>query len=291
MYVSVRDDILMICGYTRVDEGLKSLGLDAVELSVDRSYKVHALVPTPERPHLFIDRDEDVDELARQSREAGIKISALLMPNNFNAPDIDVEIAWTIRTVQVAAKLGIVAVRIDAMMHGEQEMPLEERQSLFAERIRRVLDATEGLPVELGIENHGFQGNDPDFLDGLLAKTGNPRLGMTLDTGNFYWAGHPLDRVYEILAHFAPVAKHTHVKNICYPEAMRNTQRELGYEYEQYVSPILDGDIDTDRVIAILKAGGYDRDLCIEDESFGKYGTEARQANLRAAAEYFKAHV
>lgn len=287
MYVSVRDDTLLATGFDNIAEGLRFYGFGGVELAVDRDYRVRAITPTPERTHLHLNMDHDVAELGRQSAETGFRIAAFLLPNNFNAPDIETELAWIVRVVEVAARLGVPAVRIDAIMHGERDLPLAEREEIFARGVQHVLAKTEGLPVDLGIENHGFQGNDPAFLNGLMAKVGSPRLGLTMDTGNFYWAGHPLDKVYQILEHLAPVAKHTHVKNIHYPEAIRNTQRTLGYEYGQYVSPITEGDIDHAKVVGFLKAAGYDRDLCLEDESLGKYDEATRRANIQAAVDYF----
>ena len=121
-----------------------------------------------------------------------------------------------------------------------------------------------------GIENHGFQGNDPEFLTGLLLDVDSPRLGLTLDSATSTGEGWPLSRVYEIFEQFAPVVKHTHIKNIAYPPEIRETQREIGYEYGKYVSPIHQGDIDHTRYFAALRSG-YDRDLCLEDESLGKY--------------------
>lgn len=288
MYVSIRDDILLATGFESIADGLRFYDIPGVELAVDRDYRVRAVAPTPERPHLALSSDDDVARLSDQTRRGGVTISAFLLPNNFNAPDIDRELAWVVRVVEVAASLKVPAVRIDAMMHGERELPREEREAIFASGVKHVLERTDGLRVDLGIENHGFQGNDPDFLDGLLAAVGSSRLGLNLDTGNFYWAGHPLDRVYEILEHFAPATKHTHVKNIRYPEEIRNRRREIGYEYETYVSPITEGDIDHARVVGLLRAAGYDRDLCIEDESIGKYDEAGRRANIRAAADYLK---
>lgn len=288
MYVSIRDDILLATGFQHIAEGLRYYGIDGVELAVDREYRVHALTPTPERPRLHLNNDNDVAELGTQAQREGIRISAFLLPNNFNAPDIAKELAWIVRVVEVAAALGVPAVRIDAIMHGERDLPLEEREEIFARGVNHVLSKTEGLPVDLGIENHGFQGNDPGFLDGLMAKVNSPRLGLTMDTGNFYWAGHPLSRVYQILEHLAPVAKHTHIKNIRYPEEIRETQRELGYEYGKYVSPITQGDIDHAKVVGFLKAVGYNRDLCLEDESLGKYDEAGRRANIQAAVDYFQ---
>lgn len=288
MYVSIRDDTLLATGFDSVAEGLRFYGLNGIELAVNREFRVHSLATGAQPGYLHLDGDSDVETLRRQAEESGFRIAALLLANNFNAPDLDKELAWIVRVVEVAARLGVPAVRIDAIMHGERDLPLEERQEIFARGVRHVLEKTDGLPVDLGIENHGFQGNDPAFLSALLEKVGSPRLGLTMDTGNFYWAGHPLDQVYAILEQFAPVAKHTHVKNIRYPEELRNVRRELGYKYGEYCSPITEGDIDHSRVVAYLRAAGYDRDLCIEDESLGKYETAQKRENIQKAADSLK---
>ena len=57
------------------------------------------------------------------------------------------------------------------------------------------VERTSRRKVDLAIENHGAQGNDPAFLDGVFQKVRSPRLGMTLDVGNFYWSGKPLSEV------------------------------------------------------------------------------------------------
>lgn len=285
MYVSIRDDTLLATGFEDIAEGLRFYGLAGVELAMDRECRVRPLTSAGTPDRLALDGD-GWKELARQRDETGLRVAAFCLANDFNRPDREAELAWVVRVVEIAAALGVPAVRIDAIMHGERDLPPQEREEIFAASVRHIVDRTEGLSVDLGIENHGFQGNDPAFLDGLLARVGSPRLGLTMDTGNFYWAGHPLERVYDILRHFAPVAKHTHLKNIQYPQDIRETQREMGYEYGRYVCPIPEGDIDHARVVRDLQAAGYDRDLCIEDESLGKFDLPTRRAHIQATADY-----
>lgn len=291
MYISIRDEVVLAAGYETLAEGLAGLGVDAVELFVNRDDTVHAIAPAGEKKRLNLTLTEDLEALQQQAKAHGIRIAALCMGNNFNAEDKDFEVNWAVRTIRASEQLGIPVIRIDAIMHGERDLSLEERQELVAQMIHRILDETSDSAVELGIENHGFQGNDPAFLEGLLAKVGSPRLGLTLDSGNFYWRGWALSHVYEIFEQFAGRVKHTHIKNIQYPEEIRETQREMGYEYGKYVSPIHEGDIDHTRYFTALKQAGYDRDLCLEDESLGKYAPEARKANLRAAADFFRAQI
>ena len=125
----------------------------------------------------------------------------------------------------------------------------------------------------MGIENHGFQGNNLAFQLNVYKVVGSDRLGSTMDTGNFYWRGYPLSEVYGILTILAPYTKHTHLKNIKYPAELRETTREAGWEYGAYCCPLEEGDIDHGKVLQILKAGGYTGDVCIEDESVGKFPT------------------
>lgn len=291
MYLSIRDDVVFAAGYATLAEGLRDLNIPGIELFVKRDDTVSALAPADGKDRFKLTDPADLAELQAQAKANNIRIAALCMGNNFNAPDKEEEIAWAVRTVQAAQKLGAPAVRIDAIMSGERDLPLEERQRLVAEAVKKILAATEDTGVDLGIENHGFQGNDPAFVQGTLDAVGSPRLGLTLDSGNFYWRGWPLSKVYEIFTQFAPVVKHTHIKNIAYPPELRETMREIGYEYGKYVSPIHEGDIDHTRYFAALRAAGYDRDLCLEDESLGKYSVEERKANLRAAADFFRAQI
>jgi sugar phosphate isomerase/epimerase len=291
MYLSIRDDVVFAAGYKTIAEGLRDLDIPGIELFVHRDDTVPAIAPENGKDRLKLTDPEDLAALQAQAGANHVRIAALCMANNFNADDKEFEIAWAARTVRAAQKLGAPAVRIDAIMSRERDLPLEERQRLVATAVRRILAETEDTGVDLGIENHGFQGNDPVFVQGTLDAVGSPRLGLTLDSGNFYWRGWPLSKVYEIFRQFAPAVKHTHIKNIAYPPELRETQREMGYEYGKYVSPIHEGDIDHSRYFAALRDAGYDRDLCLEDESLGKYPVEERKANLRAAADFFRAQI
>ena len=291
MFVSIRDEIVMQTGFDSLHEALTYYDLRNVEMLVNRDMSVRSLQPTAEQPRLYLDRPDDLARLERQTRGSGLHITAFLMHNDFNAPDREAELKWVTSVVDVAGRLGLPAVRIDSIMSGEQTEPLERRQEIFASAVRAVLERTPRSHVALAIENHGGQGNNPEFLDGVLRKAHARRLGMTLDVGNFYWSGKPLAEVYKILEHFAPLTRHTHIKNIHYPSEMRDTQRSIGYEYGKYVCPIPDGDLDMRRIVGLLKRAGYRNDLYIEDESLGKYDIAARRENVKAAIALLRAAI
>jgi len=174
-------------------------------------------------------------------------------------------------------------VRIDTAT-ANRTLADEQVRENFIRRIGQVLQQTAGSPVGYGIENHGHISNNPQFLDGVFAAVGDPRLGMTLDTGNFYWYGMPLSELYRTLEHFAPRAKHTHIKNINYPPEMAEQRRPVGYEYGKYCCPLDEGNINIGRVVRILKNAGYRADLCIENEALGKYSEDQRHGVLKRDA-------
>jgi sugar phosphate isomerase/epimerase len=148
-----------------------------------------------------------------------------------------------------------------------------------------IIADTEPTGVAFAIENHGTTTNDPAFLATLFKKVGSQRLGLTLDTANFYWFGHPLSKVYELYEAFAPRVSHTHCKSIHYPAAEREKHRPVGWKYAQYACPIGEGDIDFARVAAILHKAGYKNDLCIEDESIFARKPSAGEATKQLADE------
>jgi sugar phosphate isomerase/epimerase len=288
MFVSIRDEIVFAAGYKQLGEGLKDLGYQAVELLVQRDDTVPALQPVEGKERLWLSGEEGLAELKRQAEGVGVQICALCMGNNFNAADWEAEISWAVRTVEAAANLGVPVVRIDPLLKGEPHRSPEETQALVVRALSEILQRTADSGVDLGIENHGGIGNDPEFLGYVLSTVNSPRLGLTLDSGNFYWRGWPLSKVYAIFERFARDVKHTHIKNIAYPEEVRESERAIGYEYGRYVSPIYEGDIELSRYVRLLKQAGYSRDLCMEDESLGRYTEVERRENLRKGRQYLE---
>jgi len=288
MIVSIRDEMAMQTGFDTLHEALTFYDLRHVEMLVNNDLSLRSLHPTPEQPRLYLDRPEDLAKLERQTKGSGLHITALLIHNDFNKPDQENELAWVAKVIHAAKKLRLPAVRIDSAMTASAVTPLDRRVEIFSSAITELLHRTSSARVALAVENHGAQGNDPAFLDGVLKKVNSRRLGITMDVGNFYWSGKPLSEVYRILEHFAPFARHTHIKNIHYPEEIRETQRKVGFEYGKYNCPIPDGDLDMRRIAGILKRARYKNDLCIEDESLGKYDIPMRRQNVKNTIAFLR---
>jgi sugar phosphate isomerase/epimerase len=288
MEVAVRDASLYQCGYPTGIEGLKDLDVGAVEVAIDIDGRVRSLATADQ---LDLTTKEGIDAVRRELETSGARICAFLCSQDFNAADRAPHVEWVIQAVRAADELDVPALRIDSAMSGQAELPLEERVRIFADAVTEVLQATAGSQVALGIENHGRQGNDPAWMRGVIERVGSPRLGLTLDVGNWYWFGHPLSKVYQIYREFGPLVKATHVKNIGYPAELRETQREIGYEYGKYCCPLEEGDLEMARLAQILRECGYDGPLTIEDESLGKFPEGERRSVLKRDVDHLKAAI
>ena len=284
MYPSLGDYTVFLAGFDSMKEAVDACGIFAVEVSLDREMSTGSMVS---RDRFTIDSAATIASYADHLAGFGIKPVGFLLSNNLNAPDLDAETDWVSNAVKAAEALGMPAVRIDSIMSGDTDMTVPQRIERFVDGIGRVLAKTDGIDVDLGIENHGA-GNNREFLDGVFDGVGSDRVGMTMDMGNFYAMGMPLSEVYETLEHLAPRAKHTHVKNVNYPEEVREQRRPPAWEYGKYACPIEEGDIDLTRVIGFLRAAGYDGDLSLENESYGRYPEHERKGVLVRDAVYLK---
>lgn len=268
MYCSVRDCMVMMDEFKSPVEGMRHLGVEAVEIALSNNYEVCAM---DSKAEIALDSDEDARAYRKHLDGLGIRAVAFLTACDFSAGDLDANVRWVARAIELADIMGMPAVRIDSAMHRERELDFGTRVDLFARGLGGALQRTPGSKVALGIENHGYQGNNLAFQLNVYKAVGSDRLGSTMDTGNFYWRGYPLLEVYGILNILAPYTKHTHLKNIKYPPETREVMREGGWEYDKYVAPLDEGDIDHAKVLKLLAAAGYAGDVCLEDESLGHF--------------------
>lgn len=281
--VSIRDQIIPVIPGQSVFDAVRSIGTRSLEALVDVNDHL---------PHFrlsdgttFSLRDHaSVQKLQDRLRVEEVRISAFLLATDFSGDDAERHVDWAVRVINAACELGTPVVRID---------PLTARDTLgtstirdnFIRRARSVLEQTADTGVDLGMENHGRLFNDPELLDAVLAALPDGRFGLTLDTGNLYWWGHPISQVYQLVERYAPRTKHTHIKNINYPSEIADQRREIGFEYKRFCGPLYQGNLDLDRIVQSLRRGGYQRDLCVEDESLFKVPESERIEVLRRDVE------
>ncbi|MEM1569237.1 MAG: sugar phosphate isomerase/epimerase family protein [Candidatus Bathyarchaeia archaeon] len=280
MFLSIRDFTVKWVGYDTVFDGLKDLGIPSFELFVSRELKVESYLDMGYVTELGFDvsSKESRESLKRKLREAELSVCAILVENDFSSEDLDREVDYVLSAVKVASELEVDVVRINAVMRPIPGYDLEKHVKRVADAVGRCIGSCRDLGVSLAVENHGVIANKREFLRSLFQMVNDEHLGLTLDTGNFYWFGYPLKEVYEIIEEFASKVKHTHVKNAVVEPNRREVFREPG---DVRMAPLYQGDIDLGRVVKMLKNAGYDYDLTIEDESLGMFKDKERLAVLK----------
>jgi sugar phosphate isomerase/epimerase len=268
-----RDNLLKVTKKPDCWSAMKELGVAGIEVEVDPALACPALYGADKTYSLATASGPRA--VKNRFSEEGLAITAFLMNNRFEER-LDEEMEWTRQLVKAAQELDVKAIRIDVVSRRTKG---EEFLSFAVKVCKQLCDIAQGTSVRYGIENHGSTTNDPEFLQKLFDAVDSTHLGLTLDTANFYWYGHPLDELYKNFERFAPKVFHTHCKSIRYPEDKRNVRRPMGWEYGKYACPIYEGDIDFQKVAAILRKANYRGALCLEDESLGKY-PEAEQTEV-----------
>jgi sugar phosphate isomerase/epimerase len=277
-----RDVIARPTGFDNCWTALKAVGVEGVEVDVAGNLTLPGLFhPTTK---YTLATPSGVDRFAADAAAGGQKVTAFCLHNQFET-QADFEVDCCTRLAGVAKTLGVPVIRLDVV---PVKLARAEFLKLAVATLARIIKTTESTGTLFGIENHGNTTNDPAFLNPLFAGVGSERLGLTLDTGNFYWYGHPLSKVYEWVEAFAPRVFHTHCKNIRYPEEEREKQRPMGWKYADYGCPIDEGDIDYARVAAILKKAGYHNDYCIENEFLGNAPGPKAAATLAREIQFLK---
>ncbi|MGD0092964.1 MAG: sugar phosphate isomerase/epimerase family protein [Planctomycetota bacterium] len=277
--VGCRDVHLPATGAKDCWAALQAIGADSVEAGVADNLSLPGLFGGS-----YTAAEAGWEKLAADMKSAQRRITAFCMSNRFEArPDIEVD--WCTKAARAAKALGVPAIRLDVV---PQKLARPDFLKQATETLKKLIAATEDTGVCFGVENHGTTTNDPEFLKALFDGVGSKRFGLTLDTANFYWFGHPLSKLYELYEQFAPRVFHTHCKNIKYPETEREKQRPVGWEYGKYNCPVDQGDIDFSRVVKILRAAGYTNDLCIEDESLGKFPAKEQGAVLAKEVKHLQ---
>ena len=277
--VSVRDQIVPAEPGKSFFDALRTTGADSFEAQVDiQGGLPHVKVERAARFGVF--DPSSIAELRAALDREQTRISALLIATDFGGDEAGRHIDWAVRTAHAARELGVPVVRIDTLTANKQLSP-EQVRDAFIHAIRQVISQTRDTGVDLGMENHGPISNDPKFLDAVLDAVPDSQLGLTLDTGNFYWWGHPIDEVYRLVSKYAPRAKHTHIKNINFPPEVGAQARAIGYEYKQFCCAVDEGNLDLPQIVRILRESGYGRALCIEDESLFKVPESQRLPTLR----------
>ncbi|MBT4611591.1 MAG: sugar phosphate isomerase/epimerase [Gemmatimonadetes bacterium] len=202
---------------------------------------------------IWDEADDDDGRRAEQVRalfdSVGMTISAVAAGNDFlqaERSDWEAQVARYRRVCQIIPHAGTDIIRSDGGWNRGGLVPEGKWDGMMLEAFQRCAEFLEELNVRIALDNHGVSTNDGDWQLSLIERVGSSRLGVNLDTMNYRWFGHDLDKIdhfYEILA---PHVFHTHMKD--------GTGSRENYKG----AALGEGEIHLDHARACLVKAGYD---------------------------------
>jgi sugar phosphate isomerase/epimerase len=158
----------------------------------------------------------DYDGVMASIREAGIEVTSLGGYCDLavlTEEGLEEQVNQLVGYCELAVRLGIPVVRafVGDVKEGHTA---DEFYPWVVRGFSEVCQRIAGWDLVIGIENHGRLMNDGDVLGRILADVGSPRLGITLDTGNFCWGGRTIADAHRYFDALLPHIVNVHVKDV-----------------------------------------------------------------------------
>ncbi len=216
-------------------------------------------------------------QIAQMLKDRGLFASSLTSGNNFCVDQESAIVAQVERMKRVcecAQILGTDTLRTDGGWPGEDPRPMVEWVPWMVECFSRCLDFVEPAGIKLAVDNHGYVTNEWPIQLMIFEQVDSPCLGANLDTMNYRWFGHSVEKLHEIYEAIAPYVMHTHFKD------------GTGSR-ENYKGTVLGaGEIPLEWAITCLKKNGYEGAWTVEYEGPRDDGT-----GYREGLAWLQAHV
>jgi len=174
---------------------------------------------------------------------------ALIMEGNLSNPDDrawEQQIAEDEKKMRAADYLGCPVVRVNVGGTGDAQRDATYGVERVAAAINRMLPLAKQLNIRVTIENHGGVSASAENILRIIGLTDRKWVGACLDFGNW-----PDAVRYQSCRALAPYTYHAHAKTHAFDSSGEEARMEFG------------------RILAYLRAAGYDRALSIEWEGGG----------------------
>ena len=222
------------------------------------------------------DPEKKAEEVAKLVKDHGLEVSALSAGNDFVVLDPEVvkaQVERMKRICDLALILGTNIIRTEGGQPKDSVKP-EQYADAIAGCVEKCIPFLEEKNVKFAIDNHGLVTNDHEIQLAVFKKVDSEHVGANLDTMNYRWFGHPVEKLREIYDAIAPYTFHTHMKD------------GTGSRGEYVGAALGEGEIPLDYAVSVLKAAGYDGVYCAEYE-----GREATDIGYKKCLDWMKANI
>lgn len=169
----------------------------------------HVTIESNSAYHHLNTATSDLGEIRRLMDQSKLHFSAFDAHGSLLLPEIGVMALGA--AIDLAAEVGCPIVMSDEGPVSEDWMPLDRAFDLMCFTLEVVIKHAASRGVRFALELHNALTVSPQYLARMLGRFGPDDLGLNLDTGNFFLAGHDPVR---FLREFAGRVIHVHIKDI-----------------------------------------------------------------------------
>jgi hydroxypyruvate isomerase len=210
----------------------------------------------------------DLVAIKAQLEASGVKPTSLGGYSHFAQLDdaaLEAQVELFVGYCALARDVGIPIVRAFAGDISEG-VTLDQLYPRIVAGFKAVARCVGDWGITVAIENHGRLINHGDHLQALLHDVDSPAIKITLDTGNFCWAGHSVDAAERFFDVLAPLAASVHVKDGRFVDGVWT------------LLPAGRGDIDLPGLMKKLTVLGYQGAVLSEYEGKADFGVSTLES-------------
>ncbi|MEC0227768.1 sugar phosphate isomerase/epimerase family protein [Paenibacillus alba] len=258
--------------------------LDAIGWIADHGGEHMEIVPYG---FTLVDQPELAAAVREKAKEVGIELSNYSMPANFvqeSEEAFEAEMERVKQHVDLVHELGMTHMRHDvtAFTLPPDSMTIQWFEANLHQMVRGsriIADYAAQYGITTTIENHGFSVQASDRVQRVLTEVNRSNFKTTLDIGNFMCVDeHPLIGVRKNL----PYASLIHVKDFYFRPYDEHPGDGAWFTTANgnYLRGAIfgQGDIDTRRIMKLIKDSGYDGYVTVEFEGMEECKAASRIA-------------
>ncbi len=219
-----------------------------------------------ERHHSLNLNQESITDVLNWAKQYQLQIGSLSGYSDFTLDDPQrhqAEIDNLTRVCRLANALEIPIVR-GFIGDKHPGLTLDGIRSQVVTALQAVGEQAKRLGVTIALENHGRLFNDGHVLANLLNDVNSEHIKLTLDTGNFSWAGHNLEQTWADFRAVIPHTANVHIKD--------GIWRDSQFEFVAAGA----GSLQIAKLIGELKASRYQGNIYSEYEGNGDFIANTR---------------